>query len=227
MTCSKTKPRRPDKSRQAGTAEGKMDNSFAGRAGHWPAGREVYQWTVLPGTLEARERLISQYLELADWPGLVLAHADHMYIAVQQLGSLTAITGAEIARISRQIRGRCGGLRPFRVTAGRAEAWETSVACPVRPGYLLRFLRQVITDVTHEVTGDRPDTQHPAYYPHLTLARAVAHLDQGKFRAWMSDCQADEMTFQVTALVLTAEQHDCPEITRRVIDEVPLTGSSL
>jgi hypothetical protein len=225
MTCAK--PERPGKSRQAGTTEGTMDNSFTGIAGHRPAGREGYQWNVLPGTREARDRLISQYRELADWPGLVLADADHMYVAVQQLGSVTAITGTQIARISRQIRGRCGGLRPFPVTAGRAEAWETGVVCPVRPGYLLRFFRQVITDVTHEVMGGLPDPQRPEYCPYLTVARAVAHVDLGKFRAWMSDCEAGEMTFQVTALVLTAEQHDCPERTRRVIDEVPLAGGSL
>jgi 2'-5' RNA ligase len=210
MTC--TKPERPDKSSQAG---------------HWPAGREDYQWNVLPGTREARQRLISQYRELADWPDLVLVHADQMHVAVQQLGSVSAITGTEIARISRQIRGRCGGLRPFPVTAGRAEAWETGVACPVRPGYLLRFLRQVITDVTQEVTRGLPDPQCPAYYPHLTVARAIAHVDQEKFRAWMSDCEAAEMTFQITGLVLTAEQHNRREITRRVIDEVPLTGGSV
>ena len=181
---------------------------------------------VLPGTREARERLAGQYRELADWPGLVPVGAEHMYIDVQHPGPVAGIRGMDIARMTRLVRGRCGGIGPFPVTAGRAEAWETNVACPVWPGYFLRFLRQVIIDVSRDVTAGLPDAQPLAYYPYLTVAHAVAHVDQGSVRAWISDCEAAEVTLQVTGLVLAAGQHDGREITWRVIDEVPLTSTA-
>jgi hypothetical protein len=203
-----------------------MEDFFAGAAAQWPAGREDYQWMVLPGTRKERERLAGQYRDLAGWPGLVPAAAEHMHIGVQHPGPVTAIRGMDVARMTRLVRGRCAGIGPFPVTAGRAEAWEATVACPVRPGYFLRFLRQVIIDVSRDVTASPPDAQPAAYYPYLTVAHAVGHVDQGSVRAWISDCEAAEVTLPVTGLVLAAARHDGREITWRIIDEVPLASTA-
>jgi 2'-5' RNA ligase len=126
----------------------------------------------------------------------------------------------------RLVRRRCGGIAPFTGTVGRAEVWETSLVCPVRPAYLLRFLRQVITDISREVTIGRFSADEASYTPHLTLAYAVAHVGQEPVRQWIADCEAAEETLHVTRLVLVAQRHDRQEITWRVIDEVALTGAT-
>lgn len=181
---------------------------------------------MLPGTEAARERLAGPYRELTGRPGLAPVRAEWMHVTVQRLAPAAEISGTELARITRLVRGRCAGIGPFAVTVGRAEAWETGVVCPVRPGYLLRFLRQVTSAVGREVTGGRSGADPPVYYPHLTLAYAVTHVDHGPVRAWISDCEANEVALQVTRLVLVARQHDRREITWRIIDEVPLTGDT-
>jgi 2'-5' RNA ligase len=199
-----------------------MENFFAEVAEAWPAGREDYCWHVLPGSAADRERLAASFGELTERPGLVPVRPEWMDVAVQRLGPASGITGTELARMTRLVQGRCGGIAPFTVTAGRAEAWEAGVVCPVRPGYLLRFLRQV----TAEVAGRRPGSGPPAYCPHLTLAYAAARVDPGPVRAWLSDCEAPEAELQVARLVLVAQQHDSREITWRIIDEVALSGST-
>jgi hypothetical protein len=201
---------------------GLVEDCFAGVAERWPAGREEYRWVVLPGSAADRERLAGSFGELTERPGLIPVRPEWMHVAVQRLGPPSGMTGPELARMSRLVQGRCGGIAPFTVTVGRAEAWEAGVVCPVRPGYLLRFLRQVIA----EVAGARPGPDPPAYCPRLTLALAVAHVGQGPVRAWISDCDAPEAELQVARLVLVAQQHDRREITWRVIDEVALSGST-
>jgi 2'-5' RNA ligase len=199
-----------------------MEDLFAEVAERWPAGREDYYWHVLPGSAADRERLAGSFRELTQRPGLVPVRPEWMHVAVQRLGPASGITGRELARMTRLVQGRCGGIAPFTVTVGRAEAWEAGVVCPVRPGYLLGFLRQIIA----EVAGGRPGSDPPAYCPHLTLAFAVARVGQGPVRAWISDCEVSEAKWRVARLVLVAQQHDHREITWRVIDEVALCGSA-
>jgi 2'-5' RNA ligase len=199
-----------------------MEDYFAEVAERWPAGREDYYWHVLPGSAADRERLAGSFRELTERPGLVPVRPEWMHVAVQRLGPASGITGTELTRMTRLVQGRCGGIAPFTVTAGRAEAWEAGVVCPVRPGYLLRFLRQVIA----EVAGRGPGSDPPAYCPHLTLAFAVARGGQGPVRAWLSDCEVPEAELLVARLVLVAQRHDRREITWRVIDEVALCGST-
>lgn len=203
-----------------------MEDFFAGVANRWPAGREDYCWLVLPDAEAAQECLLAPYSELTGWPGLVPVRAEWVHIIVQHLAPAAEIGGAELGKITRRVQGRCAGIAPITVTAGRAEAWETGVVCPVRPGYMLRFLRQVTEGVGREVTGSGFGASPSAYYPHLTLAYAVASMDPGPVRAWLSDCEAGEMALEITRLVLAAQQHDGREITWRVIDEVALTGNT-
>jgi hypothetical protein len=77
--------------------------------------------------------------------------------------------------MTRLVQGRRRGMAPFTVTVGRAEARETGVVCPVRPGYLLRFLQQDIAEVARDTLA----SNQSAYCPHLTLAFAVADVEQG------------------------------------------------
>jgi hypothetical protein len=200
---------------------GLMEDHFAGVAERWPTGREKYRWLVLPG-IGVGERLAGAYHELMERPGLVPVRPEWMHVAVLRLGPASGITGTELARMTRLVQGRCGGIASFTVTVGRAEAWETGVVCPVRPGYLLGFLRQIIS----EVAGDKLGSDPPAYCPHLALGFAVAHVDQGSVRAWISDCEASEAELQVARLVLVAQKNDRHEITWRVIDEVGLSGNT-
>jgi 2'-5' RNA ligase len=203
-----------------------MEDFFASVTGRWPAGREDYCWHVLPGPGELPGRLAAQYRELMRWPGLAAVEGEWMHVTVQHLAPAAQVRGADLGKMIRLVRGRCGGIAPFPVTVGRPEVWETSVVCPVRPAYLLRFLRQIITDVGREVTVGRMGFHEPSYCPHLTLAYAVTHVEQEPVRAWIADCEAAEDTLPVTRLVLVAQRHDGHEITWRVIDEVALTGTT-
>ena len=144
-----------------------MDDFFAEVSERWPAGREDYCWHVLPGSAADRERLAYSFGELTERPGLIPVRPEWMHVAVQHLGPVSGITGTELARMTRLVQGRCGGIAPFTVTAGRAEAWEAGVVCPVRPGYLLRFPRQVIAEVRAWLS----DCEAPE--PELLVARLV------------------------------------------------------
>jgi 2'-5' RNA ligase len=198
-----------------------MEDYFAELAGWWPAGREDYCWHVLPGSAADRERLAGSVRELTLRPGLVAVRPEQMHVTVQRLGPASETTGRELARMTRLAQLRCEAMAPFTVTAGRVEAWETAVVCPVRPGYRLRFLRQILTDAAGGTLGPEP----AAYCPHLTLAFAVADVGQGQVRAWISECEPPEAELAVGRLVLVAQHHDGREITWRVIDEVALSGT--
>jgi len=202
-----------------------MDNFFTGLAGRWPPGREDYCWHVLPGSDGLDDRLAGQYRELLDWPGLALVSADWMHVTLQHLAPASEVSGAQLSRMIRMVQGRCRGIAPFTVTIGRAEAWETSVVCPVQPADLLRHLRQVIIDVSGEVAVSRFDAGESPFFPHLTLAYAVADVDPESVRAWIADSEAAELPLPVTKLVLVAQRHNRHQITWRVIDEVVLAGA--
>jgi 2'-5' RNA ligase len=203
-----------------------MEDFFAGVASRWPAGQEDYHWHVLPGPAAARQYLSGQYRELTHRPGLAPVADRWMHITVQHFAPVTQITPGEVEQITGLVRERCAAIAPFAVTTGRAEAWNTGVVCPVRPGSALRHLWQVTIAAAGEVTGRAHETRPLVYYPHLTLAYAHDHVDHGPLRAWISDSTAAEVALPVTRLALVAQQHDCREITFRVIDEVPLAGST-
>jgi 2'-5' RNA ligase len=198
-----------------------LEDFFTAMAGWWPPGREDYCWHVLPGSTADRERLAGSFRELTERPGLVPVRPEWMHVAVWRLGPASGITGRELARMGRLAQGRCEAIAPFSVTVGRPEAWEAALACPVRSGYRLRFLRQMLA----EAAGVRLGPEPLAYCPHLTAAFAVAYVDQGPVRAWLSDSEVAETELLVARLVLVAQQHDGREITWRVIDEVELSGS--
>jgi 2'-5' RNA ligase len=203
-----------------------MDNFFAGLAGRWPPGREDYCWHVLPGFDGLGDRLAGQYRELLDWPGLARVSAEWMHVTLQHLAPASEVSGAQLSRMIRMVQGRCRGITPFTVTIGRAEAWETSVACPVRPADMLRHLRQVIVDASGEVAVGRFAAGESPFLPHLTLAYAVVDVGSEPVRAWIADCEAAELRLPVTKLALVAQRHDRHQITWRVIDEVVLAGAT-
>lgn len=201
-----------------------MEDFFASVAGRWPQGREDYHWHVLPGTELARERLARPYAGLIDQPGLARVRPEYMHITVQHIGAVEDVAADELAEIVERVRAGCSGVASFAVTAGRAEVWETSVVCPLRPGYLLGNLWHLVTSASRAATRARLDIQPAVYHPHLALAYATAHLDQAPMRAWLADCDAAEVALPVNRLVLVAQQHDGREITFRVVEEIPLTG---
>jgi len=201
-----------------------MDDFFASVASHWPTGREDYHWHVLPGTELARDRIARPYAELISQPGLAPVRPEFMHVTVQRLPPVSDITEGDLDGMARLVREACTGIAPFAVTAGRAEAWETSVVCLLRPGYLLASLRQVVVGAARTVTGSRPGADPAAYHPHLALAYATGHVDQDRVRAWLADCDAAEAPLPVTRLTLVAQRHDGREITFRVIDQIPLGG---
>jgi len=203
-----------------------MEDFFAGVADRWPPGQEDYHWHVLPGPAAVRECLSGQYQELTHRPGLTPVAGQWMHITVQHLAPVTQISAGEIEQITGLVRERCAGIAPFAVTAGRAEAWNTGVVCPIRPGPPLRHLWEVTTGAADEVTAGTLEIRPRVYYPHLTLAYAHDHADHGPMRAWITDSSATEVALPVTRLTLVAQQHDRREITWRLIDEVPLTGST-
>lgn len=201
-----------------------MKDFFASIADRWPPGREDYHWHVLPGTELARERLARPYAELIDQPGLAPVRPEYMHITVQHIGPVRDIAADELTEIVARVRAGCAGVASFAVTAGRAEVWETSVVCPLRPGYMLGNLWHIVTSASRAVIGARLAINPAVYHPHIALAYATAHVDQAPMRAWLADSDAPEAALPVTRLVLVAQQHDGREIMFRVIDEIALAG---
>lgn len=205
-----------------------MEDFFGGVIGRWPAGREDYHWHVLPGPAGIRESLCRQYRELTHRPGLTPVQGQWMHITVAHLNPVTQASTGEIEQVTGLVRERCARIAPFAVTAGRAEIWRTAVVCPIRPGPPLRELWQITTTAAREVTAGTCQA-HPStsYHPHLTLAYAHDHADDGPMRAWLSDTTTAEVALPVTRLVLVAQQHDRRKITWRLINEIPLTGNEV
>lgn len=201
-----------------------MDSFFAATAIRWPAGREDYHWHVLPGSERLRERLVQPYGELLEHAGLVPVRPEYMHITIQHLAPVSAISEAELTAIVTIVRDRCASFAPFAVIAGRAEAWETSIVCALRPGYLLGSLWSVVTSATRRVAGSRLAIHPAVYHPHMALAYSTGYAGQDGIRAWLADCVATETAFPVTRLVLVAQKHDGREITFRILSEIPLAG---
>lgn len=155
-----------------------MDSFFAATAIRWPAGREDYHWHVLPGSERLRERLVQPYGELLEHAGLVPVRPEYMHITIQHLAPVSAISEAELTAIVTIVRDRCASFAPFAVIAGRAEAWETSIVCALRPGYLLGSLWSVVTSATRRVAGSRLAIHPAVYHPHMALAYSTGYAGQ-------------------------------------------------
>lgn len=201
-----------------------MEDFFASIAGRWPAGREDYHWYVLPGSELLRDRISRPYSEVIHQAGLAPVRPAYLHLTIQQLASVGEVTDGQLAEIVGLVRDRCAGFAAFAVTAGRAEAWENGLVCPIRPGYLLASLWQLATSASAEVTGRRFEVIPAVFHPHLSLAYATAHVGQAVVRAQLADSDAPEIALRVTKLVLVAQRHDGREITFRVLDEIPLDG---
>jgi 2'-5' RNA ligase len=202
-----------------------MEDFFAEVANRWPPGREDYHWHVLPGTELARNHLGRPYRELTAWPGLIPVRPEHMHVTVQNLAPVAEITSVEVEAITTLVAARCAHIAPFAVTASLAQAWETSIVCPLRPGYLLSALWHVTTSAATEITAGRLVVHPAVYHPHLTLAYATARIDTEPMRAWLTDCDAAEVALPVTRLVLVAQRHDGREITFRLLREIPFADA--
>lgn len=201
-----------------------MEDFFATIADRWPAGREDYHWHVLPGSELLRDRISRPYSEIIHQAGLVPVRSVSLHITIQHIVPVGEVTNPELDQIVGLVRDRCTQVAAFAVTAGRAEAWENGIVCPVRPGYLLASLWQLTTSAATEVTGGRFGVSPAVFHPHLSLAYAIAHVDQAAVRAQLADCDAPEMALPVTKLTLVAQRHDGREITFRVLEEIPLAG---
>jgi 2'-5' RNA ligase len=202
-----------------------VEDFFAGVVDRWPPGREDYHWHVLPGPPAVRERLYGQYRELTHRPGLAPVPGQWLHITVAHLMPVTQVSAGQIEQITGLVRQACSGIAPFAVTAGRPEVWRTGIVCPIRPGPPLRHLWQVTTSAADQVTAATCQTRPGVYHPHLALAYGYDHVDDGPLRAWISDSNAADIALPVTRLVLVAQQHDCRQITWRLIEEIPLTHS--
>jgi 2'-5' RNA ligase len=202
-----------------------MEDFFAGVSGRWPAGREDFHFHVLPGPAAVRDGLLGQYRELTGRPGLAPVPGQWMHITVAHLMPVTPPSTGQIEQITGLVTGRCTGIAPFAVTAGRAEVWRTGIVCPVRPGAGLRELWRITTSTAGQVTAGTCQAQPGTYHPHLTLAYGYKDVDDGPARAWLSDHNAAGVVLPVTPLVLVAQQHDRRQITWRQISEITLTGT--
>jgi 2'-5' RNA ligase len=201
-----------------------VEDFFATTADRWPAGRDDYHWHVLPGSELLRDRISRPYSEIIRQAGLVPVRPAYLHITIQHLAPVGEVTQRELRQIVGVVRDRCTGFAVFAVTAGRAEAWEYGIVCPIRPGYLLASLWQLTTSATTEVAGGRFEVSPAVFHPHLSLAYATAHVDQAVIRAQLADCDAPEIALPVTRLALVSQRHDSREITFRVLDEIPLAG---
>lgn len=201
-----------------------MDDFFGTIEEHWPAGREHYHWHVLPGGELLRDRIVRPYLQLIEQPGLIPTPLSFLHITIQHLAPVSEITSSELDQVVGLVRERCAGMATFAVIAARAEAWEHGIVCPVRPGFLLTELWRITTRAYKEATHGRFPVRPAVFYPHLSLAYAVRHVETAPVRAWLADCDAPEVPVPVTKLVLVAQQHNRREITFRVVDEVQLAG---
>jgi 2'-5' RNA ligase len=201
-----------------------VEDLFSTVNADWPPGREDYHWHVLPGSELLRDRISRPYAELLATPGLVPVRPANMHVTVQRLPPAGEIDSTDLEEITGLVRESCAGMAPFAITAGRAEAWEHAIVCPVRPGHLLASLWQVTTGAYRQVTGTGREISPAVYHPHLSLAYAIRHLDADLVRAWLADSDAPEVAFPVTSLVLVAQQHDRREITFRILEQIPLAG---
>lgn len=177
---------------------------------------------MLPGSELLRDRISRPYSEIIHQAGLVPVRPAYLHITIQNLAPVGQISDRELGQITGLVRDRCTGFAAFAVTAGRAEAQEHGMVCPLRPGYLLASLWRLTTSATAEVTGGRFEISPAVFHPHLSLAYATAHVDQDGIRAQLADSDAPEMALPVTRLVLVAQRHDGHQITFRVLDEIPL-----
>jgi hypothetical protein len=99
---------------------------------------------------------------------------------------------------------------------------RTARPCGPRPA--ARALWQAAADSTTAVLGDRIPVVPAVYYPHMSLAYAVGHVDHRPMKAWLSDHDIAPLATRVEKVSLVAQSHDGHDITWRHILDVPLLG---
>jgi len=202
-----------------------MESFFAGLATRWPAGREDYHWHVVADAGEIREHLTVPYRDLTGRGGLAPVAPEWAHVTVQHYAPLDEIPPASMVQVADEVRRQCTQLPPFRATVRRPEIWSNAVVCPVYPGPTLRQLWTIVRSATAGFPDCKWDPT-PPYHPHLTIAYATARRADGEFREWLCDHDLPEPTIQVAALTLVSQKHDGHAITWRVLDVIPLGGTT-
>jgi 2'-5' RNA ligase len=127
-----------------------------------------------------------------------------------------------IGQILTGVRERCQQVSPFTARLRRPEVWANAVVCPVYPGPALRQLWTIVREVAPE--AGQPEQKPRSYFPHLTLAYATGHSDDGPLREQLACYDHAEPVISVDALTLVAQQHDGSAITWNVAAVIPLGG---
>lgn len=199
-----------------------MDSFFEGIAGRWPAGRQDYHWHVLPPAGLVREHLMDPYRRIIAAPGLSRVEPDWTHITVWHDVPVSEAGEQVTGEILTRVRERCQQVSPFTARVRRPEVWANAVVCPVYPGPALRQLWTIVREAASE-TGQ--SEQKPRnYFPHLTLAYATGHSDDGPLREQLACYDHAEPVISVDALTLVAQQHDGRAITWSVAAVIPLGG---
>jgi 2'-5' RNA ligase len=204
----------------------RMRDFFAGIAGRRAEGQEHLHWHILPGAQITAGQLHAPYWPLTSQPGLARVRPQWMHITIQHVAPLQQLRDSEVSRIAGLVRRHCARLAPFELTAGPAQARDAGVVCPLRPGSPARQLCHLCVRASRQVTGGRFEIRPAVYHPHLALAYAIGDVDDDQVREWLCDSQAGDVVLPVTALSLVAQKHDRRQITWRLLDEIPLAGTT-
>jgi hypothetical protein len=201
-----------------------VESFFATVTDRWPTGREDYHWHILPEEQETRSALYGPYRELTHHVGLVPVTPAWYHVTVLHSAPVEQVSAAELERIVAGVRQRCLTVAGFDLTVDRPGVGGVAVECPARPGSPARRLWEVTAEATAAVIGDRVPVILAVYYPHLSLAYAVAHVDHRPMKVWLSDHDIAPLTVAVRKIALVAQSHDGQQITWRHILDVPLLG---
>ncbi|MEH1124749.1 2'-5' RNA ligase family protein [Micromonospora sp. CPCC 206061] len=204
-----------------------MNNFFAAVSHRWPAGRRDYHWHILPPR-HAADALVEPYLPLTGGVGLARVRPEWIHVTVLHSAPVVDLDRAVLERIVDRARAECAHIPVFDLTLDRPDLGPVAVECPGRPGGPARRLWQLLADITTAETDGQYTTRPEVYYPHASIAYATADgIDSRSMAVWLSDCDAQPVTFRVDRVSLVAQSHDGQHITWSPVLDVNLAPASV
>lgn len=141
----------------------------------WQVGRRFYTWHITFESAADVHRIVGQYQERLDGPGIDIIPPRWLHLTMQGIGFVHETKEADVQRIVEIAQERCAQLMPFDLTLGPAVVDPEAIMLRLMPVDPVRGLRHAIRAAIADVWGpdNVPEAAKP-FNPHVSIAYSNA-----------------------------------------------------